>query len=401
MLFIAPVRAFIATYDMPPCFGAVSPRMVVLVRGREEARVIQKFTPAQRALTLLVIAPLVLMSCAVHEPSAPLSLLPPPVYSVSVPVPPPAPPRPKAPAALSQAVAAMGGSFQGQVGIAITSIDRGWSVDFNGDRPLPQQSVSKLWVAMTALDLLDQGKLTLDAPVTIRREDLTLFHQPIASMVKGQGYDTTVRELLRRAMTMSDNTANDRLLTYIGGPNAVRAFLTRRGIDNVRFGPGERLLQSKTAGLAWRQDYAMGRAFDQARARLPQNVRLAAFNAYVSDPVDGAGASAIADALARLHQERILTPATTRYLLDIMASSRTGRARLRAGLPAGWTLAHKTGTGQDLLGRTAGFNDVGILTAPDGRSYAVAVLIGDTRRPVPERQQLMQTVVQTLVATHG
>src|SRR3546814_7059363 len=81
-----------------------------------------------------------------------------------------------------------------------------------------------------------------------------------------------------------------------------------------------------------------------------------------------------------------------------MSETRTGRARLRANLPGGWRIAHKTGTGQDFGRRTAGFNDVGVLTAPDGRRYTVAVLIGDTSRPVRERQQLIQSVAGAVIA---
>ena len=64
----------------------------------------------------------------------------------------------------------------------------------------------------------------------------------------------------------------------------------------------------------------------------------------------------------------------------------------RAAVPSGWTIAHKTGTGQDLGRRNAGFNDVGLLTAPDGRRFAIAVMIGDTIRPMHERQLLIQDV---------
>jgi len=362
----------------------------------------EHFTATQRALILLGSAPFVLMGCAVHDVrQEPASLLPPPTasstYRVAVPVPPPPPPLPQAPAGLNRAITTLLANFNGTASAAVISIDQGWTAAYNGSRPMPQQSVSKLWVSMAALDLIDQGKLTLDDPVVVRREDLTLFHQPIATLVKGDGYRTTVRELMRRALTMSDNTANDRLLNYIGGPEAVRSFLTRRGIQNIRFGPGERLLQSKTAGLTWRQEYSLGGGFNQARSALPPSVRLAAFNAYVADPPDGAGATAIAEALMRLKQGRLLTPTSTRHMLDTMAASRTGRARLRAALPPGWTLAHKTGTGQDLMSRNAGFNDVGILTAPDGRSYAVAVLIGDTTAPMRTRQELIQQVVQALI----
>ncbi len=311
------------------------------------------------------------------------------------------PARPaRAPALLAASLASLTGKFDGMVGVSVRSVDQGWSVSAGTDAPLPQQSVSKLWVAMAVLDARDAGRLTLDDPVTITRDDLTLFHQPIAALVKGGSYDSTVRELLRRALTMSDNTANDRLLRYVGGPEAVRDFIRRKGLGDIRFGPGERLLQSRTAGLSWRQDYARGNAFTQARARLPLSTRLKAFDAYVASPPDGATATAIAGALARLKRGDLLSGTSTSYLISTMESSLTGRQRLRGAVPPGWSFGHKTGTGQNLVGRTAGYNDVGILTAPGGQSYAVAVLIGDTRRPVPERQALMQAVVASLVATH-
>ena len=48
--------------------------------------------------------------------------------------------------------------FGGKVGIAVKSIDDDWTVEANGDVKLPQQSVSKLWVAMTVLDARDAGQ---------------------------------------------------------------------------------------------------------------------------------------------------------------------------------------------------------------------------------------------------
>jgi beta-lactamase class A len=83
-----------------------------------------------------------------------------------------------------------------------------------------------------------------------------------------------------------------------------------------------------------------------------------------------------------------------------MAATDTGPLRLKAGLGPGWSIAHKTGTGQDLGDESTGYNDVGLLTAPDGRTYAVAVMIAQTRRPVPERQALMADVARAVVATH-
>ena len=354
----------------------------------------------QRAVTIGGLAPVVLLGCGVHETAALPARLPAPSYQELLPVPAP-PPRPKAPVALRIAVEQLRNQFDGLAGIAVRSVDAGWAIEsVDADRRMPQQSVSKLWVAMTVLDQIDDGRLMLDTPVLIRRQDLTLFHQPIANLVTADGYRTTVRDLLRRAMTMSDNTANDSLLRTVGGPAAVRSFIERKGLGNIRFGPGERLLQARTAGLTWRQDMAMGRGFEAARARLPAEVRQTAYQRYVADPIDGAAPAAIASALAKLKRGLILSPESTAYLIETMEESKTGKQRMRGAVPPGWSFGHKTGTGQDLLGRTAGYNDVGLLIAPDGRSYAIAIMIGDTRRTVQQRQQLMQGVVAQVVASH-
>ncbi|MFL0414879.1 serine hydrolase [Sphingomonas sp. 179-A 2A2 NHS] len=291
--------------------------------------------------------------------------------------------------------------FPGTAGVAVRAVDEGWTVHANGRQRLPQQSVSKLWVAMTVLDQRDNGRLRLDDPISVTPADLTLFHQPSAYLVKGGVWNTTVGNLLNRALTQSDNTANDRLLTLVGGPSAVKAFIERKQLGDIRFGPGERLLQAGTAGLTWNQSMSVGNTFQIMRSRLSPAVRAAAMQAYINDPPDGAAPLAIADALARLARGELLSETSTRLLISTMESSRTGRARLKAGLAPGWGLAHKTGTGQELGQRNAGFNDVGILTAPDGRRYAVAVMIGDTMRPMRERQQLIQAVSATVSGYRG
>lgn len=308
--------------------------------------------------------------------------------------------QPAAPPALNALVQSIGQRFNGQVGIAVTSVEDGWTVAYNGDRLMPQQSVSKLWVTMAMLDAVDRGKLTLTSPVTIRPEDLTLFHQPIAAMVKGSGYTTTLGDLMTRAMTQSDNTANDAILRAVGGPEAVRSYLARRFVDQVRFGPGERLLQAGTAGLTWTQDMAQGRRFYAARAALPMSARQRALDAYIANPPDGASAAGIAKALAKLKRGEMLSAGSTQLLLSTMESARTGPQRVKGGVPAGWRYGHKTGTGQELGAFQAGFNDVGILTAPDGSSYAIAVMIGGTSAPIPERWALMQSVSRTVAAMH-
>lgn len=345
--------------------------------------------------------PLVVAACSGGVVPSPPSRPPSAIVTVPLPMVQPLPRTAAAPRLLKTQIDRLVTAFPGKAGVAIRAVDEGWTVQSGGMLSLPQQSVSKLWVAMTVMWKRDQGLLKLDDPVTVTIADLTLFHQPIAVLVKGDGYHTTVSDLMLRALTMSDNTANDRLLKLVGGPQAVRAFIAEKRLGAIRFGPGERLLQSGTAGVTWNQSMALGRGFEAARAKLPMSVREAALARYIDNPPDGAAPLAIADALARLARGELLTETSTRILLDTMARSRTGRARLKAGTPAGWQLAHKTGTGQELGRHNAGFNDVGLLTSPDGRRYAVAVMIGDTFAPMRTRQQLIQNVAATLTGTRA
>jgi beta-lactamase class A len=323
-----------------------------------------------------------------------------PAPRAKAPAPQAKPATPVAPQFLRKQIDQLGQAFDGRVGIAVRSIDDGWETGWKDDDLYPQQSVSKLWVSVAALDAVDRGRVSLDDKVTLTKSDLTLFHQPIRSNILGGGYTTTLADLMFKAITTSDNTANDKLMRSIGGADAVRKMIAAKHLGAIRFYNGERALQSKIAGLIWSQSFSIGNAFFDARDALPMAVRRAAFNRYIEDPYDGAAPSAIVAALARLKRGELLSPDSTRRLLYIMANTHTGPNRLKGGLQPGWTLSHKTGTGQELGGVQAGYNDIGILTAPDGRSYAVAVMIKKTSTPLPVRMKLMNNVVEAVIAQH-
>ena len=321
----------------------------------------------------------------------PSASVPPPAYV-------PAPPRvAQADPVLAARLAALGRAFPGDVGIAVRDVHEGWVASHNGRALMPQQSVSKLWVAIALLDAVDKGRVRLNDPVTVTPSDFTVFHQPISGALRGGEFRTTVGDLLYRAMTQSDNTANDMLLWKAGGPAAVRAVLARGDVRDVRFGPGERLLQSGIAGLTWQPGYSVGNAFYAARGSLPASVRESAFRRYLADPVDGASAEGIADGLAKLKRGQLISQEAAQRLLTVMYASKTGPNRMKSGAAPGWLIAHKTGTGQVLNGVQAGYNDVGLVTAPDGSTYAVAVMIGRTGVGLPTRMRLMGDVVRAVV----
>jgi beta-lactamase class A len=304
------------------------------------------------------------------------------------------------PPGMVAAIQTIWAGFPSPAGVAIARADGTWVLSHRGDERFPQQSVSKTWVTMALLDAVDKGRARLDERVTVRDQDLTVFNQPIAELVDEDGYETTYDELVRWAMRISDNTANDMILKRVGGPSAIRAMIAEKGMGDIRFSEGETAMQSATAGLTWRPEYRKGRAFQTARAQLPMDVREKAIWRYIADPPDGASPSAIARSLIRLYRGELLSPESTRLMLTRMSESTTGPKRLKAGLPSDWRFLHKTGTGQDLFGLNAGYNDIALATAPDGTTYAIVVLIRNTRASVPARMAFMQSISSAVAANH-
>ncbi len=369
-----------------------------------ETVLVQSYVDLRRLFRLLIALLLSATLAACVSPQRPPPTVPskrPPVAVQPRPTPKPIGPPTLSPS-LDSVIDASWRSFPGKTGVAVYSIDGGGAVIGRrlGDL-FPQQSVSKLWVAMTVLEQVDKGTLRLDQPVLITRNDLAVFHSPIRDrVVAGGDVSESILSLIEQAIIGSDNTANDSLLRTAGGPGAVRDFISRKALGSIRFGPGERAMQSAIAGMQWQQDYSVGQRFFTARAAVPYAQRKAAMDRYLADPVDGASPNAIVLALGRLAKGELLSDASTRLLLSIMARVTSGPNRLKAGVPYDWKFAHKTGTGQILDPIATGYNDVGIMTAPDGSRYAVAVMMADTTASVPERMAMMQSISQAIASYH-
>ena len=304
---------------------------------------------------------------------------------------------PPAPAELQATLERIAQGYGEPVGIAISDVTSGWTASVAGAETFPQQSVSKLWVALTVMQAVDSRRLSLDQEVVMHADDRSVFYQPLASHIRGpNGLTITVADLLRHALIESDNAANDRLIREVGGPGVVKAAIAEKGLAGLAVGGTEREVQTRTAGLVWRPEYGQTWIFKQARAQLPDDVRDQALAAYLANPPDGATPEGIVTALGALKRGELLSPESTDFMLGLMGEARTGAMRLRAGVQPGWSLAHKTGTGPDWRGASVGINDVGLLTAPDGRTFAVAVMVRQTRQPPSARHRLMQGVARAV-----
>lgn len=230
---------------------------------------------------------------------------------------------------------------RGRIGVAAVDLATGQEIAVLGDQRFPMASTSKIAVAATFLEGVDQGRwsLTSEFPLLI-----PVASKPFSSAVAPvrAGQHMTARELIDLMITRSSNPATDALLAVVGGPEAVNDWARRAGIHEFNL--------TRDIATLVRDDGERDPAIH-------------------IDTRDSATPRAMVQMLTGLYQGKWLSESSRRVIINAMENCRTGTRRIPAMLPGGVTVAHKTGS----LNNTS--SDVGIITTPDGRSIAVAIYV--------------------------
>ena len=171
-------------------------------------------------------------------------------------------------------------------------------------------------------------------PIAVTRADL-LPNSPYSERVVAGQDSMRVGFAAEHIITVSDNTAANLLLRRMGGPEAFTQRLRALGDMVTRL--------------------------DRYEMDLNENRR--------GDPRDTTSPAAMAETSRRFVFGNLLHPAWRAQLRGWMVASRTGLARIRAGLPAGWQAGDKTGS------CGTAYNDVAFLVSPSGREYMLAVYL--------------------------
>lgn len=303
---------------------------------------------------------------------------------------------------LNRDVAALAGRARpGILGVALINLESGQNWSWAGDRPFPMQSVFKAVLAAAALAEVDAGRLSLTEAMTLADIQLSPPHSPIADAWPART-SYTIEELLNASVLDSDNTAADVLMKRIGGPGAVTGWLQAKRVEGIRIDRYERELQPEIYGMAsFRPAWRGEAAFAATQAGVPTEVRMRAMTAYMADPRDTATPRGIATFLSMLDAGELISPASTRRLLNLMAEVPGAADQLKAGLPRDARFGHKPGTSGTDQGLTPVFNDVGIFTLSDLRSYAVAALLTGSTASDYARAALFADIARALVAAVG
>jgi beta-lactamase class A len=282
----------------------------------------------------------------------------------------------------------------GTLGLLILGLAGNRAHGVNADMPLPMQSVFKLPLGILVFSMADKGALSLDEKVRLTRDQLSLAHSPIADGF-AQKQDYTIEELVRAAVAQSDNTAADVLMKRVGGPDALTRFFQGEGVQDFRVDRYEYALQPQAVGLPeFTGQWIGSKAFNAAQQRVPVESQKAAMTLYLADPRDRISPRAAVKILTMLDQGKLLSPASTARMMEILRSTTTGVDRLKAGAPANAIVYHKTGTGPDADKVNSATNDVGIIQLKDGRKIAVAVFLAGSELPPPQRAAIIAEVAR-------
>ncbi len=242
---------------------------------------------------------------------------------------------------LERRIAQIADGSEGRIGVAAIDLATGQEISILGDQRFPMASTSKIAIAATFLEGVDQGRwsLTSEFPLLwpVRSRPFSSRAAPVR-----EGEYLSALQLIDLMITRSSNPATDALLAAIGGPDAVNDWARRAGLTEFS-------LDRDIATLV-RDDGE----FDPATH---------------IDVRDSATPEAMVQLLSGLYQGRWLSRESRAVIIDAMERCRTGTRRIPALMPDNVLVAHKTGS----LNNTS--SDIGILTAPDGRSIAVAIYV--------------------------
>lgn len=176
----------------------------------------------------------------------------------------------------------------------------------------------------------------------------------------------TLDSLFAYAVSLSDNNACDILIGYAGG------------IDSVALAASDADIGPMTIN-ATEEDMHRAPEMQRANVCTPRSaVRL----------------------LERLGAAELLSEAYTAALIGHMTATSTGADKLRAGVPQNAVLAHKTGSSDRTPeGVKIADNDMGIVTLPDGRRYAIAVFVSDSHLDDKDNAAIIAAVSRIVYET--
>lgn len=243
-------------------------------------------------------------------------------------------------------------------GVSVISGNKIWSI---GKEKQPLLSVFKIFIA---LNVLNNEKINLDTKLKIDKSKITLnTHSPMLKKYTMYPFEISIKELLEFMVSQSDNNACDILLDYIGGAQSLEKYVHNLGFNDVEISVNE-----KEMGININNQY-LNKAFNQDVVKI---IKLA-------------------------HEGKILSKEKTQIFNEIMLKTTTGENKLKAGLPQGVVIGHKTGSSsRKKNGEKIADNDAGFIILQNKKTYYICVMLTNSTMSDEANSKLISQISKTV-----
>jgi beta-lactamase class A len=253
--------------------------------------------------------------------------------------------------ALQRGLAELDRRHGGRLGVAVLDTARKTPVAHRGDERFALCSTFKCLAAATVLARVDRKEESLARRVIYSKDDLVTYSPVTGKHAGGDGM--TVAEICEAAITLSDNTAGNLMLASFGGPSGLTAYVRSLGDNVTRLDRRETDLNEATPG----------------------------------DPRDTTTPLAMVETVRKIVLGSALSTQSRAQLAAWLAANKTGDKRLRAGVPKGWRVGDKTGSGEHNAA-----NDVAVIWPPQRAPIIVAAYYAESSASTEERDAVIAEV---------
>jgi beta-lactamase class A len=243
----------------------------------------------------------------------------------------------------------------GRLGVAALDLSTDARWQYRAGERFAMCSTFKFLAAAYVLARVDQGQESLSRRITYEKRDLVAYSPATAPHAGTTGLDMAA--LCEATVTISDNTAANLMLASFGGPAGLTQYLRSLGDEVSRLDRIEPELNEATP----------------------------------NDPRDTTSPAAMLGLMQRLLIGDALTSASRTLLTDWLKACKTGDSRLRAGLPSGWIVGDKTGTGNH--GST---NDIAIAWPPGRAPVLIAAYYTESKSQQATRDYVLAEVARII-----
>lgn len=245
-----------------------------------------------------------------------------------------------------------------RLGATIVDTETGKRWNRRPDERFPLTSTFKAFACAAVLARVDSGDEDLNRLVVFQKSDLVTY-SPVTELRIGSD-GMRLSELCEAAMSMSDNSAGNMVLDSIGGPEGLTKFMRSIGDKTTRLDRRETELNEATPG----------------------------------DLRDTTTPNAIAESLQNLVLGDKLSPSSRRQLEGWLIANKVGGPLLRAGLPADWRVADRTGAGGH-----GSRSIVAVIWPPQRKPVVAAIYITGTEASMDECNAAIADIGRVLAKT--